>query len=52
MAKRKKTPKKVPKPRNSTFVGMIQNTKPGAHTDKKKEQRRKGCRGKSNGAEE
>jgi hypothetical protein len=49
MAKKKKP--KVPKPRNSTFVAMRQHTKPGVHTDQKKEQRRSQCRGKKNDTE-
>ena len=44
-SKKKKT-KKVPKERNSLVPLMRQNTKPGAHTDRKKEKRRKACREK------
>lgn len=50
MAKRKKK-LKVPKPRNTTYVLMREHTKPGAHTDQKKEKRRKQCRGKTTDAE-
>lgn len=43
MAKSKKNP---PKARNALVPQMYRNTKPGAHTDRKKEMRRKACRKK------